>query len=226
MYNDPISDNESVNDMNSVYSSGSYEAENVDDVQIPTPTEKYEEKMLQLIENCAEKSAKIRIPALKSMCEIMQHRYFPDFIMDRKITITDILEKSLRRGKNEEQELAARLTVLLIIQIGGEQNDFKPVCQLLSAAINNSVCLQSLAIFYFLTSDDIGEIVNVMFQFEQIFAKGERSSSLASEDLVQLHVEAMEGWSLLATLIPPRDFCSYINNGAILRLNLINCLSL
>lgn len=203
--------------MASVYSSGSNDVENVDDVQMPTQTEKYEEKMLQLIENCAEKSAKIRIPALKSMCEIMQHRYFPDFIVDRKITIIDILEKSLRRGKNEEKELAARLTILLIIQTGGDENDFKTICQILSAAINNSVCLQSLAMFYFLTSEDQGEIVNVMVQFEQIFAKNERSCSLASEDLVQLHVEAMEGWSLLATLIPSVDFCSYISSGAILR---------
>lgn len=203
--------------MASVYSSGSYDAENVDDVQIPTPTEKYEEKMLQLIENCAEKSAKIRIPALKSMCEIMQHRYFPDFIVDRKITVIDIIEKSLRRGKNEEKELAARLTILLIIQIGGDENDFKTICQILSAAINNSVCLQSLAMFHFLTSEDIGEIVNIMFQFEQIFAKNEKTCSLPSEDLVQLHVEAMEGWSLLATLIPSGDFCSYISSGTILR---------
>lgn len=173
--------------------------------------------MLQLIENCAEKSAKIRIPALKSMCEIMQHRYFPEFIVDRKITVIDIIEKSLRRGKNEEQELAARLAILQIIQTGADFTDFKTVCQILSSSINNSVCLQALAMFYFLSGEDISEIVNVMFQFEQIFANGERSPSIANEGLVQLHVEAMGGWSLLATLIPPGDFCSNIRNGAILR---------
>lgn len=204
--------------MASVYSNGSCDADNLDDQQIPTPTEKYEEKMLQLIENCAEKSTKIRVPALKSICEIMQHRFFPDFVIDRKITILDIIEKSLRRGKTEEQEFAARLLILLTIQIGGEHNDFKSVSQILSTTIlSSAVCLQSFAIFYFLTSDDIGEIVDVMIQFEQIFAKGESSSTLASENLVQLNVEAMKGWSLLATLIPPGDFCSYVNNGAILR---------
>lgn len=213
--NDTLSDNESLNDMASVYSNGSCDADNFDDQQISTPTEKYEEKILQLIENCAEKSMKIRVPALRSMCEIMQHRFFPDFVIERKITIIDIIEKSLRRGKVEEQEIAARLMILLIIQIGGDHNDFKSVCQILSTFLNNSTCLQSLAMFYFLTSDDMGEIVDVMIQLEQIFSDG--STTLASEDLVQLHVEAMKGWSLLATLIPPGDFCSYVNNGTILR---------
>lgn len=212
MNNDTVSDNES--DMASIYSSGSCDADNFDNQEIST-NEKNEEKMLQLIENCAEKSVKVRIPALRSMCEIMQHRYFPDFIMDRKITITDIVEKSLRKGKIEEQELAARLLILLIIQIGGEHNDFKTVCQILSSVVNNSTCLQSLAMFYFLTSEDIGEIVNVMIQFEQIFTKA--LSSVSSEDFVQLNVEAMKGWSLLACRIPPGDFCSYVNNGTVLK---------
>lgn len=216
MNNDAFSDNES--DMASVYSSGSYDVDNFDNNQeISTPNEKYEDKMLQLIENCAEKSVKIRIPALRSMCEIMQHRYFPDFIEDRKITIIDIAEKSLRRGKIEEQELAARLLILLIVQIGGEHNDYKTVCQILSTVVTNPVCVQSLAMFYFLTSDDIGEIVNVMTQFEQIFNKADASTPLANEDLVQLNVEAMKGWGLLACRIPPGDFCTYVNNGSILR---------
>lgn len=213
--NDVFSDNESVNEVASVHSLS--DAENGDDVQQTTPAEKYEEKMLQLIENCAEKSAKIRIPALKSMCETMQHRFISDFIVDRKITVIDIIEKSLRRGKSEEQELAARLTVLLIIQIGADSNDFKTACQILLTSINNPVCLQSLAMFYFLSGEDINEIVNIMFSFEQIFTNGDKTSPIANEALVQLHVEAMGGWSLLATLIPPSDFCLYISNGMILR---------
>lgn len=219
MNNDTFSDNES--DLASIYSSGSCDVENFDnqDEKSEEKYEKDEEKMLQLIENCAEKSVKIRIPALRSMCEIMQHRFFPDLIADRKITILDIIEKSLRRGKIEEQELAARLLILLIIQVGGEDNDFKAVCQILSTVVNNSTCLRSFAMFHFLTSEDIGEIVNVMIQFEQIFTKAEASKG---EDLVQLAVESMKGWSLLACRIPPGDFVSYVNNGTILRLVLFN----
>lgn len=215
MNNDTFSDNES--DLASVYSSGSCDVDNFENQESSEIPSKYEEKILQLIENCAEKSVKIRIPALRSMCEIMQHRYFPDFIMERKITIIDIIEKSLRRGKLEEQELAARLLILLIIQIGGEYNDFKTVCQILSTVLNNSTCLQSFAMFHFLTGEDIGEIVNVMIQIEQVFTKAEASNALANENLVQLNVEAMKGWGLLATRIPPGDFVSYVNNGSILR---------
>lgn len=208
-------DNES--DMASIYSSGSCDVDSVIENNEMSSNEKYEEKMLQLIENCAEKSIKVRVPALKSMCEIMQHRYFMDFIIERKITIVDIIEKSLRRGKIEEQELAAKLLILFILQIGGEHNDFKTVCQILSTVISNSTCLQSLAMFFFLTSEDIGEIINVMIQFEQIFIRTETSTPSASEDLVQLNVEAMRGWGILMTRIPPGDFCSYVKNGTILK---------
>lgn len=205
--------------MNSIYSNGSADAENIDDVQLPTSNEKYEEKMLQLIENCAEKSAKIRIPALKSMCETMQHRYMSEFIVDRKITIIDIIERSLRRGKGEEQELAARLAVLLFIQTGADFIDFKTVCQILTTANINSVCLQSLAMLYFLSDSqvDISEVLEVMVRFEQIFTNGEKSSSTTNEALVQLNVEAMCGFGLLSSIVPPGDFCSYIKNGSILR---------
>lgn len=206
MNNDTVSDNES--DLASVYSADT-DVDNIDNQET-----QYEEKMLQLIENCAEKSVKIRIPALRTMCETMQHRYFPDFIMDRKITIIDIAEKSLRRGKIEEQELAAKLLILLIIQTGGEHNDFKTVCQILSTAVNNPTCLQSLAMFYFLTCEDIGEIVNIMVQFEQIFAK---ASVHSSEEFAQLNVEAMKGWGLLACRIPPGDFCQLVNIGTVLK---------
>lgn len=211
---DALSDNESLNDLGSICSNGSRDAENVDDEQVLAP--KYEEKMLQLIESCAEKSAKIRIPALKSMCETMQHRYMPDFIVDRKITIIDIIEKSLKK-KCDEQELAAKLSVLLLMQTGADFSDFKTVCQILSTVVTNSVCLQSLAMLYFLSGEDISEIVDVMFKFEQIFANCEKSSLLTSETAVQLHVEAMCGFGLLGTLIPPGDFCSYMKNSTILR---------
>ena len=184
----------------------------VDD-DISTSTEKYEEKMLQLIENCTEKSAKVRIPSLKSMCEIMQHRNMQEFFVDRKITVLDLIEKSFRRGKIEEQELAAQLLILLIIQIGKEHDDFKSVTAALATlATHNSVCLQSLAMFYFLTSEDIGEIVNIMTQFEQMFIKTE-----ISENAAQMQSQALGGWSLLASLISPSDFCSYVNDGNILR---------
>lgn len=118
------SDNESVNDVASVTcSNGSFDDENNgsgEDSQ--TFAEKHEEKLLQSIENATEKSTQIRIQALQNICQIFQHNHIPEFVEDRKVTVADIVEKSLRRGKREEQEWAARLSSLLILQIGGDDS--------------------------------------------------------------------------------------------------------
>lgn len=223
-----------MNDMASICSYESNDTENngiQDEAQITT-IEKNEEKILQSIENATEKSAKVRIQALQSICEVLQHRYFPDFIDDRKLTILDIIEKSLRRGKDMEQETAAQLAILLILasNLGGGDEALKTLCHLLSTTMQNPASsikvkvksCTALSMFYFLVynnSDDIDDIVRAMQQFEQIFAgsysTAEKASTL-TDGAAQLHVEALGGWGLLATLIPPGEFCSYINNNIIL----------
>ncbi|XP_055307678.1 interferon-related developmental regulator 1 isoform X2 [Sitodiplosis mosellana] len=226
---DPHSDNESIND--SIYSNGSLDEDNngyQDDSQLVTTSEKYEEKLLQSIENASEKSAQTRVQALQIITEILQHRHIPDFLEDRKLTIMDIVEKSVRRGKVAEQECALRLATLLIIQLGGEDNISSTLCQIFSTIVQNRTSSYSvrassctaLAMLHFLNNNDIGNIVGTMQQFEQIFAgsylKGDRSAPSVSEDAAQLHVAALGGYGLLATLIPPGDFCSYVKNGTIL----------
>lgn len=224
------SDNESVNDMASVYSNGSYDDDynqSTDD-SIVTTTEKYEEKLLQSIENATEKSAQTRTQSIQTICEILQHRHIPDFVEERKITLMDICEKSLRRGKGAEQEWSARLAPLLTIQLGGEDEIATTLGQILLTTLQNRACAypvratscNALGMMHFLNSDDIGDIVEAMQHFEHIFAgsylKGDKTPPAVSDDAALLHVAALTSWALLATLIPPGDFCSYINNGSIL----------
>lgn len=224
------SDNESVNDMASVCSNGSYDDEynQSPDEQLVTTVEKYEEKLLQSIDNATEKSAQTRALALQAITEVFQHRFIPDFVEDRKITIMDIIEKSLRRGKGVEQEWAARLAPLLLIELGGNGEIAATLGQHLSVAVQNrsasykvrSWACTALAMMQFLNVDDIGVIVETMQHFEQIFAgsylKGDKTAPTVSDDAAQLHVAALGGWALLATLIPPGDFCTYMNNGSVL----------
>lgn len=216
--------------MASVYSNGSYDDEfnhNQEDTLV-SPIEKYEEKLLQAIENATEKSAQTRTQSIQIICEILQHRHIPDFVEDRKITIIDIAEKSLRRGKGAEQEWAARLAPLTIIQLGSDDGISTTFTQILLTTTQNRACscpvraaaCNSLGMMHFLNSTDIGDIVEAMQHFEHIFAgsylKGDKTSPSVSDDAAQLHVAALHSWGLLATLIPSGDFCAYINNGTIL----------
>lgn len=219
-----------MNDLASVYSNNSYDEEfqpSTDESQTVTSVEKYEDKLLQAIENATEKSSQTRTQSIQSICEILQHRHIPDFVEDRKITIMDIVEKSLRRGKGAEQEWAARLAPLLIIQLGGEDQISATLVQVLTSILQNRSVSYSvrawsctaLGLLSFLNGDDIGDIVETMHQFEQIFAgsylKGDKTTPVVSDDAAQLHVAALSAWGLLATLIPSGDFCSYINSGSL-----------
>lgn len=212
--------------MASVYSNNSYDDEyQNDDSQSVQSVEKFEDKLLQAIENATEKSAQTRTQSLQSICETLQHRFIPDFIDDRKITVMDIAEKSLRRGKGAEQEWAARLAPLLVIQLGGDDDISSTLSQDLQTVIQNKVnsysvrawSCTSLALLHFLNGNDIANVVEAMQHFEQIFAgsylKGDKTAPNVGDDTAQLHVAALSAWGLLATLIPPGDFCSYINTG-------------
>lgn len=124
--NEVNSDDECSNDGASVYSShsdgfvngnGADNEETCDNV-----IEKYEEKLLHAIENASEKSTQTRVNALQAMSEIFMHHYMFDFVDDRKITILDIVEKSLKRGKGAEQALAAKMAALLVTQLQGDEH--------------------------------------------------------------------------------------------------------
>lgn len=119
------SDDELSNDGASVYSStsdGYVNGNGVDTEETcDNVIEKFEEKLLHAIENASEKSTQTRVNALQAMSEIFMHHYMFDFVDDRKITILDIVEKSLKRGKGAEQALAAKLASLLVIQLHGDE---------------------------------------------------------------------------------------------------------
>ena len=89
----------------------------------------------------SQKSAQGRTMALESMCTAFNKKFIPEFVEDRRMTITgnlkkktfkkcrnisiirnffaDIVEKALKRGKCAEQVAAAKLAVLFCVQLGG-----------------------------------------------------------------------------------------------------------
>lgn len=226
---DSNSEDESLNDNTSVYSMRSDANVSVDDESEEagiSSSEKYEEKLVQAIESATEKSAQTRVTALQAMCDIMMHRFLPDFIDDRKITIMDIVEKSIRRGKGNEQALAAQLAPLLIMQLGGDEEIAKSMGQLLLVTAQNksntydarSKCVSALALLNFLGGDDIGDVMTLMQQLEGIFSgsylKGDKTPIAVVADAGALHAAALSAWGLLLTLIPSGDFCSLMANNS------------
>lgn len=80
--------------------------------------EVFEEKLKEAIDGLTQKSAKGRTICFKGLEKIFAVKYVPDFVEDRKMTITDSIERGLKKGRGEEQPTAARLSTLLCVQLG------------------------------------------------------------------------------------------------------------
>ncbi|EDW03093.1 GH11052 [Drosophila grimshawi] len=188
--------------------------------------EQFEEKFDKALEQATEKSAQTRLQALQSICELLMHRYMPDYVDDRKMTVMDFVEKSVRRGKGQEQLWGARLAPLLVLQLGGEERMSKDMSQfLLTTLLDKSVnydarakCCTALGLLNFVDCEDVGELVRLMQIFETIFAgsylRGDDKTPISvTAEAGALHSEALSAWGLLLTLIPSGDFVSLMTTG-------------
>uniref|UniRef100_A0A182Q0M7 Interferon-related developmental regulator N-terminal domain-containing protein n=1 Tax=Anopheles farauti TaxID=69004 RepID=A0A182Q0M7_9DIPT len=237
--NNDLSDDETSNDNASTYSchsetqlgdghNASVESGESGESGSGAGFEKYEEKLLQAIENASDKAQQTRITAFQTINEVLVHHYIPDFLEDRKVTLIDAVEKSLRRGKGVEQSWAARIIPLLLIQIEGMDDIgelvtvLKPV--LLSTVQDGSAaydarakCCAALGLLCFVGVDDLGEILPLMKVLHTIFAgsflKGDNSPSGASNEAGSLHSAALSAWGLLLSLLPPGEFVALVGGG-------------
>ncbi|KAM7353207.1 interferon-related developmental regulator 1 isoform 1-T4 [Cochliomyia hominivorax] len=224
---DSNSEDESYNDNASVYSFVSENApSSVNDGDEMSINERYEEKFMVALENATEKSAQTRVSALESMCEILMHRYMPDCVDDRKETLIDCIEKSIRRGKGMEQVWGARLAPLLVLQLGGDDGISKALNQFLLTTVQDksvsfdarAKCCTALGLLNFFGNVDVGDLLTLMQFFEGIFSgsylKGDDKTPISvNADAGTLHAEALSSWGLLLTMIPPGDFVSWMTNG-------------
>lgn len=224
------SEDDSCNDNISVYSCLSDNASSsVNDCEELTSNERYEDRFVQAIENASEKSAQTRVTGLQSICEILTHRYMPEFVDDRKITILDCIEKSIRRGKSVEQINAVSIAPLLVLQLSGDEAIIKSLNQLLLCTAQDKAasfearakCCSTLGLLNFLSNDDINEVVNIMQILETAFSasylKGDDKVPITvSAEAAVLHSAALEAWALLLTLLPPGDLVNWMTTSQVL----------
>ncbi|XP_022226318.2 interferon-related developmental regulator 2 isoform X2 [Drosophila obscura] len=221
--NDSNSEDESFDNV-SVYSHVSEVASS--EANDDLANERFEEKFEKALEQATEKSAQTRVQALQAICELLMHRYMPDFVEDRKMTLMDFVEKSIRRGKGQEQVWGARLAPLLVLQMGGDKGISKAMDQFLLTTVQDksigfdarAKCVSALGLLSFLGCEDVAELVRLMQYIEAIFAgsylRGDDKTPVSvTAEAGALHAEALSAWGLLLTLIPPGDFVSLMTTG-------------
>lgn len=177
--------------------------------------ENFEDKLKDCIDGLTEKSAQSRKNALEGVMKALSKKYLLDFLMDRKMTLSDYLLRCLKKGKGEEQVLAAKCLSLLCVQMGLEAEDLFTEIQphLLTAMNDNSVALKArsqcaigLAVCNFVSCSDIDVVMKVLEAQEGIFKssyrKGDKSIPSHPPETTHLHASALGGWSLLLSIAP------------------------
>lgn len=173
-----------------------------------------------------EKSAHTRTAALATLVEVLGQRYMPDCVEDRRLTVIDLIERSLRRGKGAEQALAAQLVPVLVLQLGEADSVAAALGPLLLqtaqlasvSATARAKCCAAVALVSVLADSDTGDALQLMQAMEALFAgayqRGDKSASGASAEQSVLHCAALSAWALLLTLCPAGDMCVLVNSGS------------
>jgi len=187
--------------------------EDVDDgIDESSQVEQFEAKIKDAIALATQKSAAGRVKAIDAICTGFLKRYCPDFIENQQMTICDIVERSLKKGKGAEIEASAKLSVLLGLQLHDPEEVYKECKALMTQIVNDktaspaarSSVATSLAGLCFLGGGEMAEVVNTMSVLENIFsasyAKAEWSLPSFPTEVTALHSACLSAWSLLLTL--------------------------
>lgn len=140
-------------------------------------------------------------------------------LLYRKVTILDIIERSLRKGKGDEQGTAASLLAVLGVSLGTGGDESGDLILNLSKLLHTILsdgnaspsarakCTSALAINSFIYSDfgddDFTMAIDILFTcFSGSFIKGNGNVPELSPATSALHTSALIAWTLLLTVHP------------------------
>ncbi|XP_035257264.1 interferon-related developmental regulator 1-like [Anguilla anguilla] len=180
--------------------------------------EAFQYKLKGFIDSTVDKSAKTRQGALDGLKTAMATKILYEFILERRMTITDSIERCLKKGKGEEQGAAASLACLLCIQLGSgieSEEVFKTLKPVFKNILNDGsanlqarqACATSLGVCSLVSEDDILDVYGTMEGFESLFsrsyARPDGTRPVFSPQVTLLHHHALLAWALLLTICPP-----------------------
>lgn len=189
--------------------------------------EEAEDKLKECIDNTMHKSAKTRQNALESLKLAFSSKILSEFLLDRRVTLTDCLERCLKKGKSEEQALAAVVAILLCIQLGSSK-EAEDVFQALKSILINIFtdksaslaarhnCATALGTCCYVAANEEEDLASCLTCLESVFSasyiKGDGSVPSHNSQTQILHCNALQSWSLLVTICPPSKIQKFLEN--------------
>ncbi|CAH2992399.1 unnamed protein product [Chilo suppressalis] len=188
------------------------------DEVVESEAEKFEEKVMEIIDGLGARAALARAAALVSLRNALQRRHVGALLYGHRVTLAEVVSRTVRRGREVERKAAAGIAPVLALQIGEESTEayMKEVRPALAAAAvdrsasieTRTECCASLAVLCYLLEEDITEILEIMKMYETIFSgsypKGDGSVKVSGAVVEEaaLHASALDGWALLLTMVP------------------------
>ena len=178
-------------------------------------SELIEDRLMDAFDNLTAKSAKTRLVAFEFIRKTLTERYLLDYILTRKITILDSINRSIKRSKGQDLGCAANLISIVCVIIGPEPETDPIFSELVSQLLIllddqtvqldvRSKCARAIAICTYLIGVE-GYIEQVMDKLYAIFsascAKGDGTMPNPNEQLAALHSTCLNAWSLLLTAV-------------------------
>lgn len=179
-----------------------------------------EYKLKGFIDLTLDKSAKTRQAALESLRSALASKLLSEFLLERRMTLTDSIERSLKKGKSDEQRAAAALASVLCIQLGpGIESEEvlktlgpilkKIICDGTASIQARQTCATCFGVCCFIATDDITELYAALDCLESLFSKAGLKEKdalvLGSGPSSGLPVSALLAWALLLTICPASE---------------------
>ncbi|XP_033110618.1 interferon-related developmental regulator 2-like [Anneissia japonica] len=179
--------------------------------------EDFEEKLKEAIDGTTQKSAQGRQKCLAAVQAGLSKKYLQDFVDGRKVTILDCVERCIKKGKGEEQALAANVAGLVFLSLGGGlecQDLFSKLKVLLQTTLADknaspkarAACATALGLCSFIAAGDMQVVIECMDNLSQVFSasflKGDGSVPSHSPGIHALHCAALSAWTLLLSIAP------------------------
>lgn len=221
------SENDTAEETASVTSSHVSEPDSIDDavanhgldeVDESSSQDAFEEKIRDFIDGTTQKSAAGRKNCLEGIRGGLARKYLFEFVDNRKITIADCLERCIKKGKADEQVIAAKLSNILWIQLGAGpecEEAFATLHPVLMTKVQDKTaspaarasCATALGLGTFVAAAEFETVCSCMNALEDIFSasyyKGDGSSPTHKPGVSTLHTAALGGWMLLLSITPP-----------------------
>jgi len=180
--------------------------------------ESYENKIKEAMDLSLEKSVQTRVKSLEELTTALQKRVVTSFLLDNYITMTDLVERALNKGRGTEIVAGAKLGSLVILTLATYEEAeqvYQTIQPLLIKIMRDPSanpgarrqCTTTLALSCFLACQDVSELKNTCNALHATYAlslpKGNGELPSHSASVTAFHAAAVSGFCLLISIMSP-----------------------